>query len=594
MIESGDESIESYQRSDLQEEIVQEVISKSDDLISEQILKLEKEDSLERISTSKHEQDYFQSGSTEQDKQVQTNEISKAKEAGMSDIITSAASDLSEINREITPHLSGNFSSSGHSRSLDLGLISKKEDTKKDAKASSSIVNEYDDDFELSACSSPREERHSPKLACQASASPAESKGSSVHLSSQNEMDEEIDEELSQFSETSKGSKQSEGPLDLLNKREDSMHEGKDVGNSIHSPPLSVSQTPPPHVIDEMLGFKIGDRVLVGGVQPGKLRFKGPTSFANGFWAGVELDKSEGSNNGTYDGVLYFVCEENHGIFAPPDKITHLPDKFEIYTDTTEDEESSFDDAPGKHGVKDKPVKDKSHENLKKESDQTSQDVIDESKNNNVSNESVFLTKLHLNSQWSSDSEHPVSNGLTKDAILDLMDLPQNHLISDMDVNVQGKHSLKELGNLDENVVLFREDIIESHLTPEITKDEAREKDKVSLDAFADTLLNSFVNDTVRQFAKLKKAKEQKIEAENQSNEDLVDKNEEERIEHPVENKDSLPFFLPTEQEELSSPELCNRPVSPCTTCSSIYSDIIYFHLSTVYHFLGCNGQEKC
>lgn len=563
MIESRDESIDSYRRSNLQEEIVQDVRSKSEDQHLEQTLKLVKEDSLQRISTSQHEQDYFPSGSPEQDNKIRTNDISKAKEAGMSDIITAAVSDLSE-NCEITAHLSSTFSSGDHSRSLDLGLISKKEDSKKDAKASSSITNEYDDDFELSVCSSPQEERHSSKPASRTSASAAESKGSSVHLSSQDEeIEEEIDEELVQFSETSKGSNQSERLLDILNKREDSIHEGKDVGNSIHSPPLPVTQTPPPPVIDEMPGFKIDDRVLVGGVQPGMLRFKGPTSFANGFWAGVELDKSEGSNNGTYDGVLYFVCEENHGIFAPPNKITHLPDKFEIYTDTTEDEESFFDDPPGELGVKRKPVEGKfPNQNLKKENDQTSQDVIDESKNNNVSTESLFQAKLDLNSQSGSDSDHPISNSHTKDVILDLKGLPHNHQTSGTDIDVQGKQSLKEVSNLNEKVVPFQEDINASHLTTEITNDGAREMDKVSLDTFADTLLNSFVNDIVKQFAEIKKVKEQKIEAENRTNGDLFAEVGEERIERPVENKDGLPFFLPAEQEELSSPELCNRPVS--------------------------------
>lgn len=566
MIELGDESIDSYQRLNLREEIVQDVRSKSEDQHLEQTLKLEKEDSLQRISTSQHEQD-CSSGSPEQDIKLRTNDISEAKEAEMSDINTSAVSDLSE-NCEITAHLSSTFSSGDHSRSLDLGFISKKEDSKKDAKASSSIVNEYDDDFELSVCSSPREVRHSSKPASRASASPAESKGSSVHLSSQDEeIEEEIDGELTQFSETSKGSNQSERLLDLLNKTEESIREGKDVGNCMHSPPLPVTQTPAPPVIDEMSGFKIGDRVLVGGVQPGMLRFKGPTSFANGFWAGVELDKSEGSNNGTYDGVLYFVCEENHGIFAPPNKITHLPDKFEIYTDTTEDEESFFDDSPGERGVEHKLVEDKFYnQNLKKENDQTSQDVIDECKNNHVSAESVFPAKLDLNSQSGTDSDHPISNGHTKDAILDLKDLPHNRQTSGTDINVQGKQSLKEVSNLDEKVVPFQEDINASHLTTEITNDGVREKDKVSLDTFADTLLNSFVNDIVEQFAEIKKVKEQKIEAENRTNGDLFAKIGEERMERPVENKDGLPFFLPADQEELSSPELCNRPVSVCTS----------------------------
>lgn len=566
MVEAGDESIDFSQRSDFNQiskhEIVQGVGSKSEDQHMEQNLKLEKEDSLEVTSTAKHEQEYFPSGSQEQDNQVKTNEISKAKEAGMSDIVTFAVSDLSEVNREIKAHPGCTFSSSDHSHSLDLSLILKKEDYKKDAKASSSVANEYDDDFELSACSSPREEHHTSKPTSHTSASPADSKLSSVHFSSrEEELEEEIDEELAQFSENSKGSNQSERLLDLLHKTGDSIHDGKDVHDSIHSPPLPVTQTPPPLFIDEMSDFKIGDRVLVGRVQPGKLRFKGPTSFANGFWAGVELDKSEGSNNGTYDGVLYFACEENHGIFAPPDRITHMPDKFEVYADTTEDEESFFDDPPDKPGVEDKPEEDKSpNQNLKKENDQPLQDRI-ESPNSADSNQSAFQAELDLNSQRSNIS---FSNGHSKG--VSLKDIPLNHQTSGMDLNVPGEDSLKDLCGLDEKVEVSQEDINTSPLTTELTKDGAREKATVSLDAFADTLLNSFVKDIVTQFAEMKKAKEQKIEEGNRANGDMFGKNGEERIERPVLNKDGLPFFVPAEQEELSSPELCNRPVSVCAT----------------------------
>lgn len=566
MIESGDESINFNKRSDLQQDIVQGVRSQSEDQHTEQNLTLEKEDSLESISTP--EQEFFPSSSRTLDDQVKKTEISKTLEAGISDIITSAVSDLSEINRENKVHPSCTFPSGPHSHSPDLGPISKKEDSKKDAKASSSIANEYDDDFELSVGSSPRQEHHRSKPPSHTSASPAESKLSSGHLSSREEEDE-IDEELAQFSENSQGSNQSERLLDILNKTEASIADGKDVGNSIYSPPVPVTQAPPPPVVDEMSSFKIGDRVLVGRVQPGRLRFKGPTSFANGFWAGVELDKSEGSNNGTYDGVLYFVCEENHGIFAPPDKITHLPDKFEIYTDTAEDDESFFDDPTGKRGLKDKPEKDKSsNQNLKKEKDQTSQDLI-ESENNNDSNQSVSQAELGPNSQQGNVSEHPISNGHSKGAFLDLKDLPHNQHNSGMDVNVQAK----ELGDLDQKVVLLEEDVNTSHLTAEL--DGAREKVPVSLDTFADTLLNSFVNDIVTQCAEIKRAKEQKIVEGNQANGDFIGKNEEERI---VGNKDGLPFILPAEQEELSSPELCNRPVSVHTTvCLYIYREIICF-----------------
>ncbi|KAM9324754.1 LOW QUALITY PROTEIN: centrosome-associated protein 350 [Gastrophryne carolinensis] len=71
-------------------------------------------------------------------------------------------------------------------------------------------------------------------------------------------------------------------------------------------------------------GFHLGDRVLVSGVQPGTLRFKGETLFAEGVWAGVELDKSEGNNDGSLGDHRYFVCSPFHGIFAPPHKISRL------------------------------------------------------------------------------------------------------------------------------------------------------------------------------------------------------------------------------------------------------------------------------
>ena len=79
--------------------------------------------------------------------------------------------------------------------------------------------------------------------------------------------------------------------------------------------------------------FKIGDRVLVGGVQPCTLRFVGETSFAAGFWAGVELDIPEGRNDGSKDGIVYFKCKPKYGLFAPPDKITALPKDFKRETE---------------------------------------------------------------------------------------------------------------------------------------------------------------------------------------------------------------------------------------------------------------------
>ncbi|XP_067846924.1 centrosome-associated protein 350 isoform X2 [Heptranchias perlo] len=161
--------------------------------------------------------------------------------------------------------------------------------------------------------------------------------------------DDEISERLSEKSFSSCDSVHSEKLLDLKSPTEKSRNEERSDADHeeqtpvpSHSPSPCHTPTPTPHETDELPEFQIGARVLVSSVQPGTLRFKGRTDFANGFWAGVELDKPEGSNNGIYDGVVYFRCKDKHGIFAPPHKISLLPERYEGAIDTTEDEEQQF------------------------------------------------------------------------------------------------------------------------------------------------------------------------------------------------------------------------------------------------------------
>ena len=47
---------------------------------------------------------------------------------------------------------------------------------------------------------------------------------------------------------------------------------------------------------------KLDDRVLVCGTKTGVLRYLGPTDFAKGVWAGVELDEPQGKNDGAVAG----------------------------------------------------------------------------------------------------------------------------------------------------------------------------------------------------------------------------------------------------------------------------------------------------
>ncbi|XP_034073619.1 centrosome-associated protein 350 isoform X5 [Gymnodraco acuticeps] len=427
----------------------------------------------------------------EEDKELKTREASEAEK---SNIITSNNNSAAE-----------ELNLNDRSASSDSFSI-------KDVEGSSPRADAYHDDFESSVDSSPRD--HDSKPASQ------------ISRKDEEEVEEEVSEDLSHRSGTSGASRHSARLLDFQNNAEES--------KLLHSPPSPVR--------DEMLSFNIGDRVLVGGVQPGTLRFKGPTSFANGYWAGVELDKSEGSNNGTYDDVVYFECDKSHGIFAPPDKISHLPDKFEIYADTTEDEDS-FCDPLSEKG--DKETKKGGRDSEKRnENEPTSNDF------NNSGDKRV--TDISNNNV--KESKHPISNGT--DIMLHFEDAPTTLLISDIDL---GKQNQKEIAPRVEREEISPQRRVDSR---EVKVSEEG-KQKALLDSVADQLLNNFMTDTVAQFAEIKRAKEQKIDASNQMNgEEGVDEEEEEWF-PSVQQKDGLPFFLPSEKEEMTSPELCNQPESP-------------------------------
>ncbi|KAG8194224.1 hypothetical protein JTE90_024556 [Oedothorax gibbosus] len=70
--------------------------------------------------------------------------------------------------------------------------------------------------------------------------------------------------------------------------------------------------------------FVVGDRILVSGHRKGTIRFAGETEFASGFWYGIELDKPQGKNNGSINGVQYFNCSLGYGLFAPPHRLCRL------------------------------------------------------------------------------------------------------------------------------------------------------------------------------------------------------------------------------------------------------------------------------
>jgi len=56
-------------------------------------------------------------------------------------------------------------------------------------------------------------------------------------------------------------------------------------------------------------------------VGRGLVRFYGATSFSPGKWVGVELNEPAGKNDGTVQGVKYFTCKPNHGMFIRPSQV---------------------------------------------------------------------------------------------------------------------------------------------------------------------------------------------------------------------------------------------------------------------------------
>ena len=53
----------------------------------------------------------------------------------------------------------------------------------------------------------------------------------------------------------------------------------------------------------------------------GVLRYVGEPEFAPGTWCGLELNTASGKNSGMLQGIRYFRCQPNHGVFVPIDKV---------------------------------------------------------------------------------------------------------------------------------------------------------------------------------------------------------------------------------------------------------------------------------
>ncbi|NWS94374.1 CE350 protein, partial [Mionectes macconnelli] len=398
-------------------------------------------------------------------------------------------------------------------------------------------------------------------------------------------------------------------PTELMKntERRDVEPEQSPTGSPLWAPVAITEET------DSLSNFSIGDRVLVSKVQPGTLRFKGLTKFAKGFWAGVELDKPEGNNNGTYDGIKYFDCKEKHGIFAPPQKISHITESVDSQLDTNKDEDSFFDDRlekqhkaeqkdrgipkPGKEVESQSRNATENYSQNKAPADRAvsealAEEKVDEelsSKANSIKENSVAAGSFaqeqsvvdYLKDAIKEESTHtPLASSLEDEISSVQLDDISDFLSEKLErQKTLGEECAEKLDDLSPGVLQKSATPLLDLLTKEKNQLEAQLKlplreeekskdqlEKVSL--LTDSLLRDFVKDAVSQLQQIKKVRNEKIQL---SNQELCDVKEEssspsQQVEKQIPdglNNFFLSSDLEDDREELSSPDMCPRPESP-------------------------------
>ncbi|NXP66591.1 CE350 protein, partial [Chloropsis cyanopogon] len=365
---------------------------------------------------------------------------------------------------------------------------------------------------------------------------------------------------------------------------------------------------------DSLSNFNIGDRVLVSKVQPGTLRFKGLTKFAKGFWAGVELDKPEGNNNGTYDDIKYFDCREKHGIFAPPQKISHITEDIDSHLDTNKDDEDSFYDdrlekqhkAEQKDRESSKPGEEaesqsrNATENYAQDkapvdtavSEASAEERVEEelsSKPNSIKEISVVTGSFaqeqsvvdYLKDAVKEQASHtPLTSSVVDEISTVQLDDMSDFLSEKLErQKTLGEECAEKLDDLSPGAVekpatplldlLTKEkNQLEAQLSLPLREEEKSKNQLEKVSLLTDSLLRDFVKDTVNQLQQIKKIKNEKIQL---SNQELCDVREEATT-PPQQVEKQIPdglnnFFLSSDleddREELSSPDMCPRPESP-------------------------------
>nr|XP_056701556.1 centrosome-associated protein 350 [Euleptes europaea] len=414
--------------------------------------------------------------------------------------------------------------------------------------------------------------------------------------------DEEVSEYLSDRALSVGSSVHSErllilkSPTELLKSKERSDVEGE----SVHvDPSFWASSSMTEEEENTLQDFSIGDRVLVSNVQPGTLRFKGLTNFAKGFWAGVELDKAEGRNNGTYDGIKYFDCKEKHGIFAPPQKISRISESFSGLMDTEEHSfctmkldpnhkadhkyrESSGEAEEEIEGtiVSERSLQDKSQSGASSLEDSIAAEAylkLSAQKSQIVAAVEEVLSEEQsvVNSLKSSADDNQLLPASISDALRKTSTVAVEGVVDGI-VPEKWKQQQPSWQEYTEKSESLSSGVLEKSTTPLLDlltkerrqleaqlrlpsheEDESKDQqEKVGL--LTDSLLQVFVKDTVSQLQQIRKTRNEKIQF---SNQELAAVQEQK-----LAAGDSLSILISSQLEdgeEVSSPDLCPRPESP-------------------------------
>jgi len=70
------------------------------------------------------------------------------------------------------------------------------------------------------------------------------------------------------------------------------------------------------------MAIQVNDTIILKNNLRGTIRYIGYVEGREEEWVGIELDEPRGSNDGEVDGIRYFDCEENHGLFVKYQKLT--------------------------------------------------------------------------------------------------------------------------------------------------------------------------------------------------------------------------------------------------------------------------------